>query len=106
MVHFNLHINYRRLRIDAADLYYILLTDIRSVDTSALAGLAVDESSVQIQGNNSIFYSLHITTISNCFLISDWIGYHGNTIITNQVTEKLKHLSKGDGMISLIYYLK
>ncbi|XP_071519444.1 atrial natriuretic peptide-converting enzyme-like isoform X3 [Panulirus ornatus] len=49
VVHFNLHINYRRLHLDAADLYLVLVSEIRRADSTALTGISVDEDSVEIQ---------------------------------------------------------
>ncbi|CAL4067541.1 unnamed protein product, partial [Meganyctiphanes norvegica] len=49
IVHFNLHINYRRLQLDSADLYLVLLTEIRRNDSRVLDGLHIDENSVVIQ---------------------------------------------------------
>lgn len=49
VVHFNLHINYRRLHLDAADLYLVIMSEIRRPDASALTGVSIDEDSVEIQ---------------------------------------------------------
>lgn len=53
VVHFNLHINYRRLHLDAADLYLVLVSEIRRADSPALAGISIDEDSLVIQGECS-----------------------------------------------------
>ena len=50
VVHFNLHINIRKLVLDAAELFLVLLSEMRRSDSDALAGLDVDEESVEIQG--------------------------------------------------------
>ncbi|XP_045602794.1 atrial natriuretic peptide-converting enzyme isoform X2 [Procambarus clarkii] len=49
LVHFNLHINYRRLHLDAADLYLVLMSEIRRADSAPLTGISIDEDSVEIQ---------------------------------------------------------
>ncbi|XP_050731521.1 atrial natriuretic peptide-converting enzyme-like isoform X2 [Eriocheir sinensis] len=49
VVHFNLHVNYRRLHLDAADLYLVLVSEIRKPDSAALSGITIDEDSVEIQ---------------------------------------------------------
>ncbi|XP_042235971.1 uncharacterized protein LOC121875475 [Homarus americanus] len=49
VVHFNLHINYRRLHLDAADLYLVLVTEIRRANSAALTGISIDEDTVEIQ---------------------------------------------------------
>ncbi|XP_068215769.1 uncharacterized protein [Palaemon carinicauda] len=52
IVYFNLHINYRRLHLDAADLYLVLVAEIRRPDSRALAGIKIYEDSVEIQGRD------------------------------------------------------
>lgn len=49
VVHFNLHVNYRRLHLDAADLYLVLMSEIRSANSVALHGITIDEETVEIQ---------------------------------------------------------
>ncbi|XP_047502182.1 uncharacterized protein LOC125047787 [Penaeus chinensis] len=49
VVHFNLHVNYRRLHLDAADLYLVLMSEIRSSNSVALHGITIDEETVEIQ---------------------------------------------------------
>lgn len=50
MVHFNLHINHLRLKLDAADLFIVLMSEIRQKDSAALDGIRINEDSVVIQG--------------------------------------------------------
>ncbi|KAF2363660.1 SEA domain [Trinorchestia longiramus] len=49
IVHFNLHIDFQKLRLDAADLYVVLLSEIRKSNSDAFAGLLLDEESVEIE---------------------------------------------------------
>ncbi|XP_047738739.1 atrial natriuretic peptide-converting enzyme [Hyalella azteca] len=49
VVHFNLHIDQQKLRLDAADLYIVLLSEIRKSNSDAFAGLQLDEDSLEIE---------------------------------------------------------
>ncbi|XP_066945636.1 atrial natriuretic peptide-converting enzyme isoform X2 [Macrobrachium rosenbergii] len=53
VVHFNLHINYRRLHLDAADLYLVLVAEIRRPESRALAGIKINEDTVEIQAERN-----------------------------------------------------
>ena len=55
--------------MDAADLFLVLMSEIRRKDSKALEGIALDEDSIEIQGNSIRFCSFFVVIFLSINLV-------------------------------------